>query len=273
MEVPLLFWAAISIATLVYAVPSRLRRDHFHEESRPTRLSNCQLNCKASFERDFHAIFQKSYETDYFDFPIDPLISSNTANFKSFCRLVNESQTCYKNECNLKTEETQSPHSYICTEKRADFEEAMDCLNKTSRQINCHTGCSRMARRSINSTQEDYETRGMIEVDKQSFHEQNLRCRFQACAMECRNHLIDNFCPSNQRPQTLRTVREYYISDLSSDWNAFKKDEKSHLFSRFCRRMLNNQEDDDDSSSYYNPSYENTMDKIREYVRSAIDNC
>lgn len=98
----------------------------------------------------------------------------------------------------------------------------------------------------------------MIEVDKSSFHEQNLRCRFQACALECRvsqnnsndpinqsmfqSQLIKNICPLSARQHTLQTVRQYYIADLKSDWHEFRKDEKAHLFSRFCRRMLNDQE-------------------------------
>jgi hypothetical protein len=96
-----------------------------------------------------------------------------------------------------------------------------------------------LARRSINSTEEETETRGMIEIDRENFHEQNLRCRFQACALECRSQLISNMCPIDDRPHTLQTVRQYYIADLTSDWHEFQKDEKTHLFSRFCRRMLN----------------------------------
>jgi hypothetical protein len=138
----LLVWV-MSVLTFASVIPSRLRRDHYHEDSRrssTSQLPKCQLNCDAQFRRDFQAEFTKSYETDYFDFPIDPLISSSKENFNSFCRLVNESMTCYKNECNLKSEDVHSPHSYICLEKRVDFEQSLDCLNKTSRQINCHTG-------------------------------------------------------------------------------------------------------------------------------------
>ncbi|KAI6205669.1 hypothetical protein M3Y94_00818600 [Aphelenchoides besseyi] len=268
MQLPLI-WTALIVA-LTEAIPSRLRRDQaWSEGGRPNRVSQCQLNCDAQFRRDFHMTFSKAYETEFFDFPIDPLISSSRSNFDSFCRLVNETLECYREECNSSTE-IASTHSHICVQKRTDFEAALNCLNQTSRQMNCHTGCSRMARRSINETEEESETRGMIEVDVQSFHEQNLRCRFQACTLECRDQLIRNHCSASEAEQTLRTVRHYYTSDLTSDWHEFRKDSKAHLFSRFCRRMLNDQ---DDELSSYNREYEKTMEQIRLYVRSAVEHC
>ncbi|KAI6243800.1 hypothetical protein M3Y99_00044400 [Aphelenchoides fujianensis] len=258
------------LAALSEAIPSRLRRDQsWHEGGRPSRVPQCQLNCDAQFRRDFHMQFSKPYETEFFDFPIDPLISSSQANFAGFCRLVNETHECYRNECNLATAIT-SPHSHICVQKRADFEAALNCLNQTSRQMNCHTGCSRMARRSINSTDEEAETRGMIQVDVESFHEQNLRCRFQACTLECREQLVRSHCSSEEAERTLRTVRNYYIADLASDWDEFRKDSKAHLFSRFCRRMLNDQ---DDELSSYNREYETAVEQIKTYVRSAVEHC
>ncbi|KAH7720721.1 hypothetical protein AAVH_11772 [Aphelenchoides avenae] len=232
----------------------------------------CLTHCDAQFRGDFQDSFGKSYDDGYFDFPIDPLLSSSTQIFDTFCRLVVEKNNCYKEECSV-TKVPSSPHTYICIEQRTAFEESLPCLNKTSARMKCHSACSKGARQSVDVAEELRETRGLSVPEVQSYHEQNLRCRFQACLLQCRDGLVDQLCDDSEKELTQRTVHRYYEADLSSDRDDFMTNGKRKLFPKFCQRWVDVQSEVEaqTDSDDYETSFNRTMECLRETARVAVE--
>uniref|UniRef100_A0A183BV11 DB domain-containing protein n=1 Tax=Globodera pallida TaxID=36090 RepID=A0A183BV11_GLOPA len=199
----------------------------------------CEALCAAQFARDFEEEFGLSYLTQFFDFPIDPLLSSTPSALPRFCRLVHDRQCCLQREC-LAQHIVHSPQSHICLKHREDFERAMHCLNVTNSHFYFHAACSKAAKRSIDIDRELAETRGFSGQETENYHQQDLRCRFQACTMHARMQLIEMHCaPGEEADDTHATVSRYYTDDLELDLDEYSELlNATRHFPRFCTAFL-----------------------------------
>lgn len=59
-------------------------------------------------------------------------------------------------------------------------------FSTTNQRFHYQSSCSRAAKRSIDIDEQLLETRGFSEKEVELYHEQDLRCRFQACILEAR---------------------------------------------------------------------------------------
>ncbi|KAL3089663.1 hypothetical protein niasHT_020442 [Heterodera trifolii] len=207
---------------------------------------HCEALCGAQFARDFEEEFGLSYLTQFFDFPIDPLLSSSPSALSRFCRLVHDRRCCVQRECFVQ-QMAHSPQSHICLKHREDFERAMNCLNATNAHFHFHAACSKAAKRSIDIDRELAETRDFSATEAANYHQQDLRCRFQSCTLHARMQLIDQKCaPGLEADDTRGTVSRYYTDDLELDLAEYGELLNStRHFPRFCTAFLAQQKKDE----------------------------
>uniref|UniRef100_A0A915EGB0 Uncharacterized protein n=1 Tax=Ditylenchus dipsaci TaxID=166011 RepID=A0A915EGB0_9BILA len=241
-------------------------------------VTSCETNCEAQFQRDFQDSLGKSYDTEFFDFPIDPLISSSREKFQAFCQLVEEKSICYREECDI-SEPPTTPQTHICIQQRTRFEQALRCLNTTTSHLKCHSACSKAARRSIKEEENrDSETAGFSDQEKRNYNETDLRCRFQACTLECRRQLIGFHCDEDEQETARQTVTLYYSSDLNLDAQEFRLHDSLRLYPKFCRSFLAIETEDANLSNQlqvegYEVSFNRAMGILRrEASRSTTSN-
>ncbi|KAI1707982.1 hypothetical protein DdX_12218 [Ditylenchus destructor] len=232
--------------------------------------TSCENNCEAQFRRDFEDSLGKSYDTEFFDFPVDSLISSSRINFDTFCRLVEERTVCYREECD-QLEPPINPQTHICIQQRTKFEQALSCLNATTSHLKCHAACSKAARRSMkddDSDNRDPDSDGFSDAEKGDYREQDLRCRFQACVLHCRRQLIDFYCEDNEKQSTKETLRLYYTADLKLDLQEFQRHDALKFYPKFCRFFLASETDDANIRNQLNiGDYESEYERIMTILR------
>ncbi|KAI1730490.1 hypothetical protein Ddc_03186 [Ditylenchus destructor] len=248
--------------------------------------TSCENNCEAQFRRDFEDSLGKSYDTEFFDFPVDSLISSSRTNFDTFCRLVEERTVCYREECD-QLEPPINPQTHICIQQRTKFEQALSCLNATTSHLKCHAACSKAARRSLKEEDSDNrnpDTDGFSDAEKGDYKEQDLRCkilritvtlnasiilgRFQACVLHCRRELIDFYCEDNEKQSTKDTLSLYYTADLKLDLQEFQRHDALKFYPKFCRSYLASETNDANIRNQLNiGDYESEYERIMTILR------
>ncbi|VDM94790.1 unnamed protein product, partial [Onchocerca ochengi] len=93
------------------------------------KLIKCKSQCDAQWKNDFYMHFQKNYDEEFYEFPLDELITASFDNFYTFCNLTKQKLTCWNVQCQINQKYIPwSSDLHICALKRLEFENALNCL-------------------------------------------------------------------------------------------------------------------------------------------------
>ncbi|EFO22392.1 hypothetical protein LOAG_06095 [Loa loa] len=135
--------------------------------------------------------FQKNYDEELYEFPLDELITESFDNFYTFCNITKQKLACWHVKCEMNHKQIPwSSDLHICAFKRMQFENALNCLNLTSssRHDQCNEVCRHIARRYPIKWNEKlylYEVSANV-VENFQYRQLNKQCAFQICHLECR---------------------------------------------------------------------------------------
>uniref|UniRef100_A0A0R3RNJ0 Apple domain-containing protein n=1 Tax=Elaeophora elaphi TaxID=1147741 RepID=A0A0R3RNJ0_9BILA len=73
--------------------------------------------------------FQKNYDEEFYEFPLDELITASFDNFYTFCNITKQKLACWNLQCEMSRKQIPwSSDLHICAFKRLQFENALSCL-------------------------------------------------------------------------------------------------------------------------------------------------
>lgn len=73
--------------------------------------------------------FQKDYDEEFYEFPLDELITASFDNFYTFCNITEQKLACWNIRCEMNRKQIPwSSDLHICAFKRLQFENALRCL-------------------------------------------------------------------------------------------------------------------------------------------------
>ncbi|CAG9540073.1 unnamed protein product [Cercopithifilaria johnstoni] len=207
------------------------------------KLIKCKAQCDAQWKSDFHVHFQKNYDEEFYEFPLDKLITTSFDNFYTFCNITEQKLACWNMRCEMIDEEIPwSSDLHICAFKRLQFENSLRCLNLTSSGAHneCNKICRRVARRyPTNGIEKSYlhdVSANLAEIYQ--YWQLNKQCAFQICHLECRNELIKGMCEENETINGLDAIQSYYQYDLLDQLRSLIDSSTEHLYPLICRLYL-----------------------------------
>ncbi|KAM3727867.1 Uncharacterized protein ACO02O_04494 [Dirofilaria immitis] len=207
------------------------------------KLIKCKAQCDAQWKSDFHMHFQKNYDDEFYEFPLDELITASFDNFYTFCNITEQKLTCWNVECQIDHKYIPwSSDLHICALKRLQFENALNCLNYTSSGAHneCNEICRRIARRYRTKANEKSYLYGVSDNFDEIYQywQLNKQCAFQICHLECRKELIRNMCEENETNNGLNVINDYYQYDLLDQLYSLVDSSTEHLYPLMCRFYL-----------------------------------
>ncbi|VDN93151.1 unnamed protein product [Brugia pahangi] len=201
--------------------------------------------------------FQKNYDEEFYEFPLDELITASFDNFYTFCNITEHKLACWNMQCKMNHKQISwSSDLHICTFKRLQFENALNCLNLTSTGAHneCNEICRHIARRNPTKGNEKsylYEVAANL-AEIYQYWQLNKQCAFQICHLECRvnflcflfysvesmKELIRNMCEQDETINGLDVIQNYYQYDLLDQLRSLIDSSTEHLYPLMCRFYL-----------------------------------
>ncbi|VDM27110.1 unnamed protein product [Toxocara canis] len=208
---------------------------------------SCRERCNAQWKSDFAVRklmhFQKNYDEDFYEFPLDGSVTSSLHNFTTFCRITKEKVTCWEQRCHMRRENIPwTTDVHICLISKKQFEASLGCLNKTSE--GAHNGCNALCRNSakkyrIGTTEKEYLTSLHLNtVNNHQYRELNKQCFFQICQLRCREELTRRLCDLADRRQAIDVLEDYYRNDHLDQLHFLSASGNGAVFPLMCRRLL-----------------------------------
>ncbi|CAB3399754.1 unnamed protein product [Caenorhabditis bovis] len=206
---------------------SRARRSYF-EDFRPNSPA-CEVVCEAQWKSEFHLNFQRLYDTQYFEVPLDPTITKSKANLKLFCQSTRQKTSW-------------SPEKHVCLGQLENFERNINCLSLTDRYVqrDCNNVCNNLRIEISPNEEEVINELKLTRPERNTLVEQNEHCHFISCHQMCHEYIINKVC-IDSAAAARSLVKNYYDAYLEREHASLKKNDHDELFSSFCRRVTPNQ--------------------------------
>ncbi|VDM99733.1 unnamed protein product [Thelazia callipaeda] len=187
--------------------------------------------------------FQKSYDEEFYEFPLDETVTASFENFYAFCNITKQKMACWEQQCRIHSDDIAwTSDLHICILRRSQAESALNCLNRTS--VGAHTKCNRLCRTlarrhhiKMHEKQYLYGT-SSNSVEVYQYWQLSKQCAFQICQLECRKELMRNVCASNETVGALDTLQDYYEYDMFDQLRSMTDSSTEHLFPLMCRQYL-----------------------------------
>ncbi|VDK25303.1 unnamed protein product [Anisakis simplex] len=146
--------------------------------------------------RSFQMHFQKSYDEDFYEFPLDGSVTSSLKNFTTFCRITKEKVKCWEEQCHLQRQSIPwTTDVHICLFRRKQFEDSLDCLKYVmqfvksiiNHRFSMETNCLITFEKIENSAEKKYLSNLHLSASNiHQYHQLNKQCYFQICQLKCR---------------------------------------------------------------------------------------
>uniref|UniRef100_F1LBD8 Uncharacterized protein n=2 Tax=Ascaris TaxID=6251 RepID=F1LBD8_ASCSU len=248
--------------------------DEIIENDEYDNNDSCRERCDAQWKSDFAMHFQKSYDEDFYEFPLDGSVTSSLRNFTTFCRITREKVTCWEQRCHIRKENIPwTTDVHICLLRKKQFERALGCLNKTSDGAHneCNVLCRNVAKKHrMNTAEKEYMTG--LHLSSSNIHqyrELNKQCFFQICQLRCREELTRRVCDLEDRRQAIDVLEDYYRNDHIDQLHFLTISGNGAVFPLVCRVLLPTRYQVNNAAS---EEVEVAMESLSRSIRNTIDN-
>uniref|UniRef100_A0A158R501 Transposase n=1 Tax=Syphacia muris TaxID=451379 RepID=A0A158R501_9BILA len=200
---------------------------------------------------EFQVYFQKNFDDEFYEFPLDATITSSREHFLAFCHMTNHKVVCFKKRCG--THRHRIPWStdiHLCHYHKRQFLNSLRCFKLVSHFLSpltavgahhtCNRYCSELSGHySLKPDEKRYlASLKLTRIGNATYLDLSIKCYFQMCQYECRRGLMKQLCEGAEKVTAMDALFDYYAHDQLDQYQAFANQHQQFMMPLMCRTLL-----------------------------------